>query len=106
MSRLRRCEATYCTIIGAEFTPKKTLDSAQNLENKGSGIFLPPRSMILRLQAKYRKHGSYRGTRLAARPSGTTQLADRQRLSPRPDFEFDGWSIRAEISCQRSFILL
>jgi hypothetical protein len=28
-------------------SPKKTLCSAQNLENKGPGFFLPPRSMVL-----------------------------------------------------------
>jgi len=30
---------------------KKTLDSAQNLENKRLGIFLPPRSMVLKVVA-------------------------------------------------------
>ncbi len=30
-------------------TAKKTLISAQNLENKGSEFFLPPRSMVLKV---------------------------------------------------------
>jgi hypothetical protein len=38
-----------CTYYGARFLSKKTLISAQNLENKGSKIFLPPRSMVLKV---------------------------------------------------------
>jgi hypothetical protein len=38
-----------CTIIGAEFNRKKLSLSAQNIENKGTEIFLPPRSMVLKV---------------------------------------------------------
>src|SRR5579863_6200388 len=38
-----------CTNHGAENTSKKTLDSVQNIENKRSEIFLPPRSMVLKV---------------------------------------------------------
>jgi len=38
-----------CTYSGAENTSQKALNSAQNLENKGLEIFLPPRSMILKV---------------------------------------------------------
>ncbi len=41
--------AARCTHSGAEITSKKTLISAQNLENKGSEIFLPRRSMVLKV---------------------------------------------------------
>ena len=38
-----------CTYSGANFHQKKSLDSAQNLENKGPGFFLPCRSMVLKV---------------------------------------------------------
>jgi len=38
-----------CTYSGAGFTSKKTLISAQNIENKGSKFFLPSRSMVLKV---------------------------------------------------------
>jgi hypothetical protein len=38
-----------CTHFGAAFRSKKTLISAQHLENKGPEIFLPPRSMVLKV---------------------------------------------------------
>ena len=38
-----------CTKYGAENTSKKTLDSVQNIENKRSEIFPPPRSMVLKV---------------------------------------------------------
>jgi hypothetical protein len=38
-----------CTYSGAEFLAKKSLSSAQNLENKGSDFFLPCRSMVLKV---------------------------------------------------------
>jgi hypothetical protein len=42
-------ELVSCTYFGAEKTSKKTLASAQNIENKGSEIFPPPRSMVLKV---------------------------------------------------------
>jgi hypothetical protein len=45
-----RCyRARHCTYSGAENTSKKTLISAQNLENKEPEIFLPARSMVLKV---------------------------------------------------------
>ena len=38
-----------CPIFGATSPSKKTLVFAQNLENKGPEIFLPPRSMVLKV---------------------------------------------------------
>ena len=38
-----------CTHFGAEVPSKKTLSSAQNIENKGSDFFLPSRSMVLKV---------------------------------------------------------
>src|SRR5271169_1804946 len=38
-----------CTYSGAGNPSKKTLIFAQNLENKGAEIFLPPRSMVLKV---------------------------------------------------------
>ena len=38
-----------CTYFGATFRSKKTLVLAQNLENKGPEIFLPSRSMVLKV---------------------------------------------------------
>jgi hypothetical protein len=38
-----------CTYSGAGFLSKKTLNSAQNLENKGPGKILPRRSMVLKV---------------------------------------------------------
>jgi hypothetical protein len=38
-----------CTYSGAEFLSKKSLNSAQNLENKGPDFFLPCRSMVLKV---------------------------------------------------------
>jgi hypothetical protein len=37
-----------CTYSGAEFLSKKSLDFAQNLENKGPKKILPCRSMVLK----------------------------------------------------------
>jgi hypothetical protein len=39
----------FCTIYGAGFASKKIAFLAQNLENKGPGFFLPPRSMVLKV---------------------------------------------------------
>jgi hypothetical protein len=39
----------HCTDFGAENTSKKSLDSAQNPENKGPEILRPPRSMVLKV---------------------------------------------------------
>jgi hypothetical protein len=36
-------------IMVQNFSQKKTLDSAQNLENKGPGKILPCRSMVLKV---------------------------------------------------------
>src|ERR1700678_454761 len=41
--------AAICTYSGAVFPSKKKLIFAQNLENKGSEFFLPPRSMVLKV---------------------------------------------------------
>jgi len=38
-----------CTNFGAILSSKKTLYSAQNIENKGSEFFLPSRSMVLKV---------------------------------------------------------
>src|SRR5271169_335124 len=38
-----------CTLSGAVFPSKKTLNSPQNLENKGSEFLVPPRSMVLKV---------------------------------------------------------
>ena len=40
---------SHCTHSGAEKPSKKTSVSAQNLENKELEIFLPPRSMVLKV---------------------------------------------------------
>jgi hypothetical protein len=46
---MRSIEGESCTYYGAENISKKTLVSAQNMENKGPEIFLPPRSMVLKV---------------------------------------------------------
>jgi hypothetical protein len=38
-----------CTYSGAGFLSKKSLNSAQNPENKGPGKILPCRSMVLKV---------------------------------------------------------
>ena len=38
-----------CTIFGASFPRKKSLFSAQNIENKRPDILLPRRSMVLKV---------------------------------------------------------
>jgi hypothetical protein len=49
----RPCPSTAhfedCTYSGAEFPSKKTLDSVQNLENKGPVKILPCRSMVFKV---------------------------------------------------------
>ena len=46
---LRRSPSPHCTHSGARFPSKKTLISAQNLENKRLEFFLPARSMVLKV---------------------------------------------------------
>jgi hypothetical protein len=51
VERARRSTAYFenCTYSSAEFLSKKSLNFAQNLENKGPAIFLPRRSMVLKV---------------------------------------------------------
>jgi len=77
-----------CTYSGAEFHSKKSLISAQNIENKGPEFFLPPRSMVLKVV-----RGKIFKTLGLARLWGRLRLGSGQQQSAGRRFSpSSGWS--------------
>src|ERR1700733_9802779 len=93
-----------CTYSGAEFPSKKHAVFAQNIENKGPAIFLPPRSMVLKVV-----RGKILET-LELRPRAAAQrsvLGTRVEAVFATDFAF-GTNLEGTLmsDCHRSYIIL